>query len=148
MICPRCSSELKYGLKECPNCSLRFKYKEEAPMEENVYHRATESKCSKKTACILSYLFGSLGLHNFYLGYYIVGTIRMIIFLVFCGAFVSPQVMSLLETGNFRITYDYFGIFGLVMLGIIAISFIISKVEFIKIMLGESAFDSKGLPLK
>lgn len=138
MICPRCDEELEYGTLICTNCGLKFKYN----TKENI------SKCKRSTACILAYIFGALGLHNFYLGYFVKGVIRLTLFILFCGFFVSPQIMMLISTGNFRITYDYYGIFGLVMLGIVVVSYLLCIVEFVNIILGNINTDARGYKLK
>lgn len=138
MVCPRCECEIGYGVKTCPNCGLSFKYREEN----------TQSNCKRSTASILCYLLGPLGIHSFYLGYFLRGTIRLVLFLLFCGTFVSPQIMQLVSTGNFRITYDYYGIFGLVMLGVTVVSWVVSMVEFVHLILGDTDRDAKGLKLR
>ncbi len=137
MICPHCENEIKYGANECPNCGLRFKYR----------NRSGASGCKRSTATYLALVFGSLGLHHFYLGYFIKGAIRLTLFVAFCGLFVSPLVQSSLSTGAIAYKLNALGICGIVALVVQIISFLIAMKDFVSLVLGDVKTDAKGLTL-
>lgn len=138
MQCPRCENQIEYGVAACPYCDLRFKYNQRAPQK---------SKCKRSTACVLTHLFGVLGIHSFYMGYFLRGIIRLVLFVVFCGFFVSPQLVNIAKYGMFRITFDMFGVFGLLSAVFIFISYCICIVEFVNIVLGKTNADANGAEL-
>lgn len=137
MICPRCDSEIKYGAQQCPYCGLKFKYTQ-----------PVESKAKRSTAAVFTAIFGGMGLHNFYTGYFLRGVIRLVIFLLFCGFFVSPQVMNIITTGYIRFSFDLTGILGIVCLALYAVSRALTAVEFVYLLLGNIDSDAKGFKLR
>lgn len=137
MTCPRCNEEVRYGRTECPHCGLRFKYPERK-----------ESRCRRSTACVLSFLFGGIGLHNFYLGFFLKGVIRMALFLAFCGFFLSPQLLHVFNEGRLVITFNAMGIVGLLALAAYLVSYMLAMAEFVYLVLGVRYQDSKGLRLQ
>lgn len=137
MICPRCENEIKYGAKQCAYCGLNFKYTQ-----------PIASKAKRSTAAIFTAIFGGTGLHNFYTGYFLRGTVRLVVFLLFCGLFVSPQIMNVISTGTVMFTFDLMGWLGIVSLALYAVSRALTAVEFVHLALGERDSDAKGFKLR
>ncbi len=65
--CTKCGTYLENNVKFCPRCGEKVERKE-TTKEENIIANNNQSK-SKIAAGILGILLGSLGIHNFYLGY-------------------------------------------------------------------------------
>lgn len=137
MICPRCDNEIKYGSRECPHCGLHFKYR----------NRSGASRCKRSTASYLCLAFGALGLHHFYLGYFMRGAVRLALFMAFCGLFISPLMMSIASSGTVSYTVDALGICGLIALAVNAVSYAICLMDFVHLILGDTKTDAKGLTL-
>lgn len=51
---------------------------------------------SKGIAAVLAILFGTLGIHHFYLGKYNVAIAWFLLFLVFCWTFLVPVVLGII----------------------------------------------------
>ncbi len=64
--CPNCGTELKNNIKFCPNCGKKIDGSSQAMSSS--YSNTSQQK-SKIGAGLLGILLGSLGIHNFYLGY-------------------------------------------------------------------------------
>lgn len=137
MICPRCDSEIKYGARQCPQCGLNFKYTQ-----------PVESKSKRSTAAILAAIFGGMGMHSFYMGFFLRGALRLVVFLLFCGLFVSPQVMNIINTGSIYFALNVTGILGVAALLLYAVSRALSIAEFVHLILGEADSDAKGFKLR
>ena len=52
-----------------------------------------KSTKSKTTAGLLSIFLGSLGIHNFYLGNKIKGTVQLLLTLIFCWTYIVPIIV-------------------------------------------------------
>ena len=61
-FCKNCGQELKDSIKYCPNCGATIENNEKT-------NNTTNQRKSKVAAGILGIFLGSLGVHNFYLGY-------------------------------------------------------------------------------
>lgn len=137
MRCPRCNSYVKYGKMQCKKCGLHFRYSENA-----------ESTRKRSTAAIFARVGGVFGLHDLYLGYYLLGVIRVVLFVAMCGLFIAPQLVNITQTGMFRIANDFVGIAGAVLLVINIISYVLAVVESMRISMGIKSTDSNGFVLR
>ncbi len=137
MRCPRCNSYVKYGNMQCKKCGLHFRYSENA-----------ESTRKRSTAAILARVGGMLGLHSLYLGYYIRGIIRVVLFVGLCGLFIGPQLANIFGTGMFRVDFDFVGISGTILLIVNIISYILAVIESMRLSLGIMNTDSRGFMLR
>lgn len=122
---------------QCKKCGLHFRYSDDA-----------ESTRSRSTAAILARVGGMLGLHHFYLGYYVFGAVRLALFLGLCGFFVGPQIVNIFQTGRFRVVMDFTDIAGLIFLTVNIISYILAIIESMRITEGVVKTDSKGFVLR
>lgn len=52
-----------------------------------------KSTKSKTTAGLLAIFLGSLGIHNFYLGNKIKGTVQLLLTLIFCWTYIVPIIV-------------------------------------------------------
>lgn len=84
-FCPNCGTEVKEGADICLNCG------KQVSKNAQVAGNAAVGGKSKIAAGILALFLGSLGVHNFYLGYTGKGVAQLLITLLTCGfgAFVS-----------------------------------------------------------
>ncbi len=143
MICKFCEKEIPDEVVVCPECGKPVDEKYEREKEGNVEPTPApepdpapiptptpadkpEQK-SKVMAGILALVFGSLGVHNFYLGKNTIGAIQL-----------SITVVSLLLSCC---------TFGLSSLGVVAVE-IWAIIEGIMIFAGKINKDGKGVPLK
>lgn len=146
MICKFCEKEIPDEVVVCPECGkpVDEKYEREkeekegnveptpapepdpAPIPTPTTADKPEQK-SKVMAGILALVFGSLGVHNFYLGKNTIGAIQL-----------SITVVSLLLSCC---------TFGLSSLGVVAVE-IWAIIEGIMIFAGKINKDGKGVPLK
>ncbi|MBP3284988.1 MAG: TM2 domain-containing protein [Clostridia bacterium] len=118
MFCEKCGTELAEGAKHCSNCGAPVGG-QTVQNSNPVNNNGGESK-SKLAAGLLGIFLGSLGIHNFYLGY----TRNAVIQLVLCLAgFITC---------------------GLTSLG----AYIWGLVEGIMIIAGKISVDANGVPLK
>ena len=69
-FCSNCGSELNQGAAFCTNCG--------AAVKNVVVPAGTEQK-SKLVAVLLAFFLGSIGIHDFYLGYTKYGVIKIIL---------------------------------------------------------------------
>lgn len=113
--CSNCGKELPQGAAVCLACGFTVK----APISPNAK--------SKLTAGLLGVLLGSLGVHNFYLGYTGEAVAQLVVFIV-C------VIISILTCG-----------LGILLL---LIPWAWGLVEGIMILTGHTSTDSKGEPLK
>ena len=63
--CSKCGTELKEGNKFCPNCGASSS----TTGTNSTYNVGTSQYKSKLAGGLLGIFLGSLGIHNFYLGY-------------------------------------------------------------------------------
>jgi len=68
-FCTNCGQELEQSVKFCINCGKNVKNKIEKCDENINSDLSTFSPKSKIIAGLLAIIFGSFGIHNFYLGY-------------------------------------------------------------------------------
>ena len=80
--CPNCGTELKEGQEVCLNCGKVLK--KEEPQNNNVNNNK-----SKVAAGLLGIFLGSLGIHNFYLGYNGKAVTQLLLTVLSCGI-LSP----------------------------------------------------------
>ncbi len=66
--CPSCGAELTPGAKFCTSCGFAVAPDEPKAAPETPAFDPSEQK-SRLAAALLAILLGSLGIHNFYLGY-------------------------------------------------------------------------------
>lgn len=137
MRCPRCDSYVKYGHMQCKKCGLHFRYSENA-----------ESTRKRSTAAILARVGGVLGLHSMYLGHYVLGAVRIALFVALVGLFLAPQLTTIFQTGMFRITPDFIGIAGMILAVLNIISYVLAVIESMRISMGIKNTDSHGFMLR
>ena len=78
--CAKCGTELDENIKFCPNCGQEIG-KVVSPTQNQNANVNNQPK-SKIAAGILGILLGSLGVHNFYLGYTSKGIAQLLLTLV------------------------------------------------------------------
>jgi TM2 domain-containing membrane protein YozV len=83
--CSNCGVKLSPDERFCHNCGITLNTDSTA---QNQYTSAPNSQKSKFIAGILAILLGTLGIHNFYLGYTKKGVTQLLLFVFFLG-FVS-----------------------------------------------------------
>ena len=83
--CSNCGVKLSPDERFCHNCGVTLKTDSTA---QNQYTSAPNGQKSKFIAGILAILLGTLGIHNFYLGYTKKGVTQLLLFVFFLG-FVS-----------------------------------------------------------
>ncbi len=137
MRCPRCNSYVKYGHMQCKKCGLHFRYSENA-----------ESTRKRSTAAMLARVGGVFGLHSIYLGYYALGAVRIVLFVALVGLFLGPQLVSIFQTGMFRVTPDFIGIGGMILAILNIISYVLAVIESMRIAFGIKNTDSHGFMLR
>ena len=91
-FCTNCGSELKEGADICLNCG-KIVEKSEAPQEN--YKTVNPNAKSKVAPGILGILLGSLGVHNFYLGYTGKAVGQLLLTLVGWVICVGPVISSI-----------------------------------------------------
>ena len=101
-FCTNCGQELNENVKFCLNCGMEINKKEEKVVAESTIkntstNQNTENK-SKITAGLLGIFLGSIGVHNFYLGYTGKAVAQLLITVLSCGALsVISSVWGLVE---------------------------------------------------
>lgn len=91
--CTKCGKELENGIKFCPNCGASTTNEENTNMNNN---QNNNQKKSKIAAGILGIFLGSLGIHNFYLGYTSKAVAQLLLTLIgwiLCG--IGPVVAGI-----------------------------------------------------
>ena len=87
--CPNCGKELKQGVSFCANCGANVKVN---------FNTNINSSKSRIAAGVLGILLGSLGVHNFYLGYTGKAVAQILISLLSCGIFAfASGIWGLIE---------------------------------------------------
>ena len=114
MYCPNCGSQNQDGVNNCSNCGASLNNTN--PINNQMPNGGAKSKI---VAGILGILIGSLGIHNFYLGYKRNAIIQLCLGL---GGFLTCGITSLASA-----------IWGLI--------------EGIQILIGKIATDGNGNPL-
>ena len=99
-FCENCGKPLKENQDICLNCGVAVK-KDNPNTTTNITNintNPTTAPKSKVCAGLLALFFGTLGIHNFYLGYSGKGVAQLLITLLTCGfgAFVTG-VWALIE---------------------------------------------------
>lgn len=92
--CSKCGEKINNNIKYCPNCGNKIGQDN----NESEYHEtySIEPPKSKIAAGLLGILLGSLGIHNFYLGYTSKGVAQLLLTLVgwiLCG--IGPIVAGI-----------------------------------------------------
>ena len=80
--CSNCGVKLDADERFCHNCGVTVQHRETA---QNTYTYAANGQKSKFVAGILAILLGTLGIHNFYLGYTKKGVTQLLLFVFFFG---------------------------------------------------------------
>lgn len=119
MFCGNCGTELVEGARHCSNCgapvgSAEKTHETSGPITSN------DGRKSKLAAGLFGIFLGSLGVHNFYLGYTMKGVIQLILLIL---GFITCGITSAIA-----------GIWGLV--------------EGILILAGNISADANGVPLR
>ena len=81
-FCPKCGTEIKEGENFCSNCGNAENSSEQVNTTVTSVKPAGKSKIA---AGILGIFFGSLGIHNFYLGYNGKAIAQLLITVLTCG---------------------------------------------------------------
>ena len=77
MFCKNCGQQVDDNANVCPNCGTPLKDRPAAPI--------SGERKSKMVAGLLGIFLGSLGIHNFYLGYTKKAIIQIVVTVVTCG---------------------------------------------------------------
>lgn len=80
--CSNCGVKLDADERFCHNCGRTVQFQNTA---QNTYTSAQSGQKSKFIAGILAILLGTLGIHNFYLGYTKKGVTQLLLFVFFFG---------------------------------------------------------------
>ena len=80
--CSNCGVKLDDGAKFCHNCGKSVNC---GFGTQNAYSTAATNQKSKFVAGILAILLGTLGIHNFYLGFNKQGVAQLLLFVFFLG---------------------------------------------------------------
>ena len=80
--CSNCGVKLSPDERFCHNCGITLNTDSTA---QNQYTSATSGQKSKFIAGILAILLGTLGIHNFYLGFTKKGVTQLLLFVFFLG---------------------------------------------------------------
>jgi len=95
IVCVKCGVRAGDGVNFCPNCGSHTE--PYAPMCLNcgiaLNPEVFKSDKSKLVTLLLAIFLGSLGIHNFYLGYIKQGVIQLVLSCAFCWTFIVPTGM-------------------------------------------------------
>ncbi len=80
-FCPNCGSKLEPGVSYCHNCGNKVN------TTQNANTNSQSGNKSKLVSCILGIFLGSLGIHNFYLGYTGKAVAQLLMFVFWLGFF-------------------------------------------------------------
>lgn len=100
VICVKCGAQKGTGTNFCPNCGQQTPPNSVVCLNCGVSLQAYGQKGdkSKLTAGLLGIFLGSLGVHNFYLGYTTKAIIQLVISLVSCGTLaIVSEIWGLIE---------------------------------------------------
>lgn len=104
-VCTQCGAPAGAGNRYCPNCGAQtdanavfcVKCGSGFVPVQNAVPPGVDQK-SKLAAALLAFFLGSLGVHNFYLGYTNKAVAQLLISLLSCGALaVVSQVWGIIE---------------------------------------------------
>lgn len=101
MYCINCGIPLDNSALFCPNCGTKVGAKTSENSTsftqdvKNGYHNIMSGPKNKFIAGVIAILLGSMGIHNFYLGYNGKGVAQLILFVCFMG-WVS-QIWAIIE---------------------------------------------------
>ena len=90
--CPNCGAKLNEGADVCLNCGKMVKDK---GVNLNFQSDIPEGRKSKVVAALLAFFLGSLGIHNFYLGYNSKGVTQLLLTLVGWMIIIGPLIASI-----------------------------------------------------
>ncbi len=94
MYCKNCGAQLDNDASFCPSCGQAVAYDVSTQQSTG----ARQERKSKLVAGLLGILLGSLGVHNFYLGYTNKAIAQLLITLLTCGiGSVVTSVWGLIE---------------------------------------------------
>lgn len=127
-FCKSCGKEVAPGIKFCANCGASVNSEGDQhyqqPPQQNSYQAPNPESKSKLAAGLLGIFLGTLGIHNFYLGYKGKAIAQLVLFIIGC-------ITSFLIVGIFII---------------IAVE-IWAFIEGIVLIAGGKKTDAKGIPL-
>ena len=121
MFCQKCGTQLPEGANICPNCGNVIneqaqyqqappqyqqappQYQQAPPQYQQPYQQPVQQK-SKLAAGLLAILIGSLGIHNFYLGYTTKGLIQLLVSILTLGIGAPIMAIWALIEGIFYLT--------------------------------------------
>ena len=83
-FCPNCGTKLEQNASFCHNCGFKISQSSEQTTTSGA---AVQPQKNKFLAGILAILLGSLGIHNFYLGYTGKGVAQLLMFVFWLGFF-------------------------------------------------------------
>lgn len=99
-FCTNCGQELNKDVRFCLNCGQEIKKEEKIINETNNNNKpiSNNGQKSKIAAGLLGIFLGSLGVHNFYLGYNGKAVAQLLITLLSCGALsIVSSIWGLVE---------------------------------------------------
>ena len=103
MYCKNCGREIEDGKEYCVDCEPKTEVvTEEGPIQEvNASNTTTNTNTelkSKMAAGLLGIFLGSLGVHNFYLGYTGKAIAQLLMSVLSCGFLaIASQIWGLIE---------------------------------------------------
>lgn len=84
MFCSNCGKEVDEKAFVCPNCGVKLRYDESGYQEK-----------SKIEAGLLALFVGSLGIHNFYLGFKEKGIAQLLLTTIGSFLIIGPLISSI-----------------------------------------------------
>ena len=98
-FCTNCGQELNNDVRFCLNCGESIKKEETKVDETSVTNtKVNNGQKSKIAASLLGIFLGSLGVHNFYLGFNGKAVAQLLITLLSCGSLsIVSSVWGLVE---------------------------------------------------
>lgn len=89
--CPNCGEKVSEGADVCLKCGKMLKNNKSINLSTDI----PDGRRSKIIAALLAFFLGSLGIHNFYLGYNTKGTWQLILTLVGWIIIVGPIISGI-----------------------------------------------------
>ena len=117
-VCTRCGAAAGNGQNFCPGCGAQVKDNQLVCIECGAalgrqpggYGYVPAMNKSRIAAGILGLLVGGLGVHNFYLGFYVRGVVQLVLTFLSCGAASVWGVVEGILILSGRINYDAQGL--------------------------------------